>query len=168
MAQATGNVIATGDGAFDLVLTRTFDAPPAEVWASLTDPTRTAMWLGPWRGEAGVGQDIELQMAFEEGDEWSAVRIDACDPPQRIAVTVSNETGGWALEASVAEGDAGTALTFVHHLDDPALAEFTGPGWEYYLDNLVAVRAGIPLPDFADYYPAQAEYYLDAVRRAQD
>jgi hypothetical protein len=34
-----------------------------------------------------------------------------------------------------------------------------GPGWEYYLDNLVASRDGAPLPDFDDYYPAQAAYY---------
>ena len=34
-----------------------------------------------------------------------------------------------------------------------------GPGWEYYLDMLVASRAGEPLPDFDDYYPAQAAYY---------
>ncbi len=34
----------------DLVLTRTFRAPIADVWASLTDPWRTARWSGPWQG----------------------------------------------------------------------------------------------------------------------
>ncbi|MBG6239858.1 uncharacterized protein YndB with AHSA1/START domain [Mycetocola sp. CAN_C7] len=168
MPEATGHVTAVDAGTFDLILTRTFETPAADLWASLTDPSRTAAWLGPWRGEPRVGETIELQMAFEEGDAWSSVRIDHCDAPKRIAVTVLNESGDWALGARLDEGDGGTRLTFIHHLDDPALAEYSGPGWEYYLDNLVAVRAGTPLPDFADYYPAQADYFLGEIRRAQE
>jgi hypothetical protein len=38
----------------DLVLTRTFRAPMADVWASLTDPARTARWFGPWQGDAAT------------------------------------------------------------------------------------------------------------------
>ncbi len=40
----------------DLVLTRTFRAPVADVWASLTDPQRTARWFGPWQGDAAPGR----------------------------------------------------------------------------------------------------------------
>ena len=34
-----------------------------------------------------------------------------------------------------------------------------GPGWEYYLDMLVAAHGGQPLPSFDDYFPAQQGYY---------
>jgi len=34
-----------------------------------------------------------------------------------------------------------------------------GPGWEYYLDALVASRDGQPAPDFDDYYPAMKEHF---------
>jgi len=34
-----------------------------------------------------------------------------------------------------------------------------GPGWEYYLDMLVAARDGTPAPVFDDYYPAMKPYY---------
>ncbi|WP_211590177.1 hypothetical protein [Microbispora sp. H11081] len=34
-----------------------------------------------------------------------------------------------------------------------------GPGWEYYLDMLVAARDGSPRPDFAAYYPEMRPYY---------
>lgn len=166
MPQPTGRVIRDTNGAFELTLTRTFDAPAADVWASLTDPELTAGWIGPWRGEARVGRTIELQMSFEEGDAWSQARVDVCDPPERIFVTTISETGNWPLEAHLAESDGRTTLTFIHRLDDAALAEFSGPGWEYYLDNLVASRDGRPLPDFADYYPAQADYYLGEARAA--
>ena len=39
-----------------------------------------------------------------------------------------------------------------------------GPGWEYYLDRLVAAETGGDLAaiDFErDYYPAMAEYYRE-------
>ena len=50
----------------------------------------------------------------------------------------------------------------MHHLGDKRkMAGEFGPGWEYYFDNLVAARAGEPLPKFDDYYPAQKQYYLD-------
>jgi hypothetical protein len=34
-----------------------------------------------------------------------------------------------------------------------------GPGWEYYLDMLVAARDDLPAPSFDDYYPAMKPYY---------
>ena len=40
------------------------------------------------------------------------------------------------------------------------MAGEVGPGWEYYLDMLVAAREGKPLPSFGDYYPAQKAHYL--------
>ena len=52
-------------------------------------------------------------------------------------------------------------LTLVQHLDEGADLGSIGPGWEYYLDMLVASRAGDDLPDFGDYYPAQKEYYAN-------
>ena len=166
MPQPTGHVVRNATGIFELTLTRTFDAPAAEVWASLTESDLTALWIGPWRGEPGVGRTIELQMSFEEGDAWSAARIDVCDPPERLFVTTLTENGNWPLEARLVESDGRTTLTFIHHLTDAGLAEFSGPGWEYYLDNLVASRAGQPLPDFADYHPAQAGYYIGEAGRA--
>src|SRR5207248_7842997 len=54
----------------DLVLTRTFHAPVADVWASLTDPERTARWFGPWKGDAAPGRTIQVQMAHEESQPW--------------------------------------------------------------------------------------------------
>ncbi|HEX5944940.1 MAG TPA: hypothetical protein VFY82_01625 [Acidimicrobiales bacterium] len=63
------------------------------------------------------------------------------------------------LEAWLSEHDGTTELRFVHHLDADANAAEVGPGWEYYLDRLVASRAGAPPPDFDDYYPAQSAYY---------
>jgi hypothetical protein len=50
-------------------------------------------------------------------------------------------------------------LRFTQHLSSTESVGEVGPGWEYYLDGLVASRAGEPLPSFDDYYPAQKGFF---------
>jgi len=85
--------------------------------------------------------------------------IVACEARSRLAVSVIDEFGSWHLVASLVETDGVTELTFVQHLDDAADVGSVGPGWEYYLDRLVASRGGAEEPVFDDYYPAQTAYY---------
>jgi uncharacterized protein YndB with AHSA1/START domain len=154
----TGRVVPTPDGR-DLVLTRSFRAPIEDVWASITESDRTARWFASWSGEPGPGRTIRYQLTFEESAPEGNMTIEACDPPRHLAVSTQDEYGTWRLEATLAEIDGITELTFVHHLDADAKAADVGPGWEYYLDMLVASRDGSPTPDFDAYPPAQAAYY---------
>ena len=154
--EPTGRLVPTSTGV-DIVLTRLISAPLEDVWASVTDSERTARWFGRWEGDARPGGAIRVQMAFEEGDAWSDARIESCDPPHRLGLAV----GDWRLELTLAlRGDA-TELSFIQHRETPDGAGEIGPGWEYYLDNLLASRTGSPLPDFADYYPSMQAYYED-------
>lgn len=154
----TGSLIRTATGR-DLLIIRTFRAPIDDVWASITEPERTARWFGPWEGEAGPGKTIRYRMAFEQGDTWSQMTIEACEPPRHLSVVSVDSYGRWHLEAHLSESEGVTEMRFTHHLDDTVDVGSVGPGWEYYLDNLVASREGTPLPDFNDYYPAQKAYY---------
>ena len=154
----TGRLLATAAGR-DLVMTRTFPAPIEDVWASITESERTARWFASWTGEPGVGRTIRIRMTHEEGLPESDMTIDACEPPHHLAVSAVDDYGTWRLEATLVEDASTTVLTFVHHLDDAADVGSTGPGWEYYLDMLVATHADDPLPDFDDYYPAQKAHY---------
>ena len=143
----------------DLVLTRTFRASIDDVWASLTDPVRTARWFGPWEGDAGPGRTIKVQMMHEEGKPWMDMTIDACEPPHRLAVSAMEEHGGWHMELELAESAGVTELRFTQHLTDTEGAGEIGPGWEFYLDALVASRDGGPTPNFDDYYPAMKNHF---------
>jgi uncharacterized protein YndB with AHSA1/START domain len=145
----------------DLILTRRFRAPIDDVWTSVTDPEHTARWFGPWEGEAGPGKTIRVQMMFEEGKPWTSARIERCEAPRHLALTTQDDHGAWSLELTLVQKGDTTEMTFVHHLSDRKLAEHAGPGWEYYLDNLVAARAGETLPRFDQYYPAQCAYFLE-------
>jgi uncharacterized protein YndB with AHSA1/START domain len=143
----------------DLIITRTFRAPADDVWTSVTSSESTARWIGPWEGEPGLGKTVRLQMVHERGAPWMNVRIDACERPHHLAVTTIDSYGEWRLELTLTQRGDTTEMTFVHHLSDRKLARDAGPGWEYYLDMLVAARAGLPLPTFDEYYPAQQAYY---------
>ncbi|MET0132359.1 MAG: SRPBCC family protein, partial [Kibdelosporangium sp.] len=154
----TGQVIRTPKGS-DLVLTRTLRAPIEDVWASVTESERTARWFGPWEGEGAPGNTVKLQMVHEEGQPWCDLQIDACDAPNRLAVSMVDGSGTWRMEALLTETDGVTELQLVQHLAADQNITGSGPGWEYYLDMLIASRDGKPLPNFDDYYPAQEPYY---------
>ncbi|WP_433824466.1 SRPBCC family protein [Actinoplanes sp. CA-015351] len=143
----------------DLVLTRTFPAPIDDVWASITEPDRTARWFGPWQGDAAPGSPIKVQMVQEEGQPWMNMTIDACEPPRRLALSAVNDYGSWHLDLVLTEDAGVTTLTFTQHLTGTENVGEVGPGWEYYLDLLVTSRDGGPKPDFTDYFPAQKAYF---------
>lgn len=141
-----------------LVFTRTFRAPIDDVWQSVTDPESTARWFGPWKGPAGAGSTIQVQMRFEQGEPWMDATIEVCEAPRRL-VLVTTGDHGMRLELALAESAGATTLELLQHDWAPAAIADYGPGWEYYLDNLVAARAGQPLPSFDSYYPAQKPYF---------
>lgn len=157
-ATPTGELRRTGEG-YDLVLTRTFGAAVDDVWASVTEPDRTALWFGPWRGTAGPGGTIEVQLRFEEGTPWSPVLIEACEPPRRLSVVTSDEAGSWHLELLLTHSGRTTELRLVHHLRSADGVGDIGPGWEYYLDLLVAARDGSAQPRFEDYHPSMTAHF---------
>jgi uncharacterized protein YndB with AHSA1/START domain len=158
--QPTGRVVATGSGV-DLVLDRRIRGSVTDVWASITESERTARWFGQWEGDARAGATIRVQMGFEEGGPWSEVLIESCTPPTHLALIMG---GDWHLELTLhAEADH-TRLTFIQHRPDSAGVGEIGPGWEYYLDNLLASREGSALPAFDDYYPSQQQHYEAAAR----
>ena len=144
----------------DLVLTRTFRAPIDDVWTSVTTSESTARWFGPWERIPGDDEKkIRIQMAFEEGKPWLDGTIEQCDPPQLLRVRTKSAYGEKTLSLKLAETAGTTTLELVHHqVNRKAIGEL-GPGWEYYLDNLVAAREGSTPPKFDTYYPAQKDFY---------
>ncbi|HEX3758337.1 MAG TPA: SRPBCC family protein [Kofleriaceae bacterium] len=143
----------------DLILTRSFKAPIEDVWESVTKSERTERWFGKWEGDGKPGNTIRIKMVFENGDAWTSATINTCEAPHHLELTTKGPYGSH-LELKLREANGVTELEFVHHLSNRSGVGDFGPGWEYYLDNLVAYREGMTLPKFEDYYPSQKEYYL--------
>ncbi len=159
--QPTGR-IETADGVRRLVIERELRAPIGDVWAAVTESERLARWIGVWTGDPASGH-VQFAMTAESEDATADdMEIRECTPPTRLAVTSQVGDERWQLEVDLVERDGVTVLTFTQPDIDPVVAESVGPGWEYYLDRLVAVLTGgdVAAVDFdRDYYPAMAGHY---------
>jgi uncharacterized protein YndB with AHSA1/START domain len=145
----------------DLVLTRTFRAPIADVWTSVTSSESTARWFGPWERVPGDDdKKIRIQMAFEETKPWLDGTIDQCDAPHLLSLRTKGMYAEKRLSLKLTEASGTTTLEFVHHEINRKMMGELGPGWEYYLDMLVAARERNAPPKFDDYYPAQKEHFI--------
>lgn len=144
------------DGTPVLVIERQLRAPVEDVWAACTDPVRMERWIGTWSGDPASGL-VSFRMTAE-GEDVPAEEMDvlACEPPRRFAVRGrepqpfsadgSGEKAYWHMELELSEADGTTSVRFVQLLAPGDLGvemvTSVGPGWEYYLDRLVATFTG--------------------------
>lgn len=158
--EISGRLVVTSRGV-DLVLVRSLALPIEEAWAFISDSTLTERWFGPWEGDARTGGSIRVRMRFEESEPAIRAKILACEAPHRLALHTDDEYGSWQLDLHLEEdGDDDTLLRFVHHLDADSDVGDVGPGWEYYLDLLIAATEGTEAAEFDQYYPAMQSAYL--------
>jgi uncharacterized protein YndB with AHSA1/START domain len=129
------DTVRDGQSMRQLVASRTFPAPPEEVWDALTSTERIPRWLLPVSGDLRLGGRYQL-----EGNAGGEVLT--CEPPHHLAVTW--EYGGqlsWVDARLTPEGD-GTRLDLTHDAPvDPGMWQQFGPGavgigWELMLLGL--------------------------------
>ncbi|MEV7548038.1 SRPBCC family protein [Amycolatopsis sp. NPDC089917] len=142
-----------------LELRREYPDPIEDVWSALTESDRTARWIGPWTGEAGVGNTIALSMTAEEGSEPSHAVIRECDPPKRLVMDLQNkEEPTWRVELTLTSRGDGTVLDFVHLMPETDWdTSDILKGWHFYLDRLSASLVGEPVPEWDGYTPPTLE-----------
>lgn len=145
-----------------VAFSRRFHAPIDAVWAAVTESDRLARWYGTWSGDPASGEIVVAMNS--SGDEGSSpARIRECTPPRALRLDLGDPDGNWwELDLELTETEDGTELTLIQDFADPTLIPMVGPGWDYYLDRLVAAETG-GNPDELhferDYYPALAEHY---------
>lgn len=147
-----------------LVFTRTFKDSVPTVWAAVTDPERSAHWVGSWTGDPEDGF-VMFTMNAEGQENALPMRYDIakCHPPNLLQVTSDDDYGSWNLIVEVEQSPIGdTHFTLNHIITDPDAVPSTGPGWEYYLDRLAAHLRGRNPDDvlWDDYYPAMQQHYV--------
>lgn len=150
-----------------MVLERTFAAPIEDVWAAVTEPERLERWIGTWTGDPTSGQ-VVFRMTAEGADApEETVHIQECTPPHvlRARIEMAEPQGQeWHWELRLTDAAGMTTLTFVQSAAGDIPVSDVGPGWEYYLDRLVAAESGqdVGAVDFErDYHPAMSGYYSD-------
>lgn len=152
------------DGTDYIVFERTFHAPIADVWAAVTEAERLVRWIGTWTGDPTSGEVYFRMTAEGEDVAEEKIVIDECRAPTRLVMRPARPDDRslvWTWQVDLSEADGVTTLTFAQEVCDVTLAESVGPGWDYYLDRMVAAETGTDLAaiDFDDYYPKLAAYY---------
>jgi uncharacterized protein YndB with AHSA1/START domain len=66
----------------------TLDTNIEDVWSALTDPSRLAQWYGEIEADLRPGGDYRARL-LASGWEGSG-RVEACDPPQRLLVRITD------------------------------------------------------------------------------
>ena len=105
-----------------LVATRSYPAPPEDLWAALTEPDRIARWFLPVSGDLRLGGRYQL-----EGNAGGTV--ESCDPPTGFAVTWEYDGDVTWVSVTLAPDGVRTTLELRHtaHVTDERWTQF-GPG----------------------------------------
>jgi uncharacterized protein YndB with AHSA1/START domain/predicted enzyme related to lactoylglutathione lyase len=152
-----------------IYITRTFNAPPEEVWKAWTDPESVKYWWGPKEFTAPyakidlkVGGTYLYAMRSPEGEDfWSTGVYQEIVPQERIVSTDSfadadgnvvpashySMKGEWPLELMVTvtfhKEDGKTRLTLQHQgFPDHENRDLAESGWKESLDKLASVLKG--------------------------
>jgi uncharacterized protein YndB with AHSA1/START domain len=125
-----------------VLIRRTYNAEPEDVWEALTDPDRLVRWFLPITGDLRLGGRYSL-----EGN--ASGQIVRCDPPREIGLTW--EMGGGSSDVTVrltAKGEQ-TVLELEHApvpeevIPNPEPGHWgLGSGWEMGLTALGGYLAG--------------------------
>ncbi len=123
-----------------------FDTGIDDLWSALTDPQRLARWIARVEGDLRLGG--EFRASFSSGWEGPG-RVDVCDPPRRLLVTLSPDEDDDTVIAAdlVPDGDR-TRLVVEERglpLDEAAVH---GAGWQAHVEDLAAYLAGQPRADW--------------------
>ena len=92
------------------------------------------------------------------------ILIDECTEPSRLVMRSArpdDKSEVWSWQLDLSEADGVTTLAFAQEVVNVELAESVGPGWDYYLDRMVAAESGgdVSAIVFDDYYPALSDHY---------
>lgn len=146
----------THDGSSVIIFSRTFAAPIDDVWAACTEPERMRQWIGTWTGDPRSGE-VAFRMTAEGDDAPEEVYlVESCEPPRRCVLRSRDGTSfsadgtgplvTWHHTLELRETAGSTLLTFMQVVPDGQvgadLVASVGPGWDYYLDRLVALSRG--------------------------
>ena len=128
-----------------------YDTGIDDLWSALTDPRRLARWYGQVEGDLRSGGEFRLHV--ESADMDSTGRVEACEPPRRLLVTIRETDESYlrgkgappydeAIEATlIADGGQTILVIEVRGMPLDKIA-FYGAGWQIHAENLAACLAG--------------------------
>jgi len=78
--------LRSADGVGVVRIEDRYDTAIDDLWAAITEPDRLARWYGQVEGDLQLGGAFRMYLAAD--DIESTGRVEACEPPQRLLVSV--------------------------------------------------------------------------------
>lgn len=117
-----------------------FPTDAADLWSALTSPDRLERWVAAVEGDLGVHGTF--QATFTSGWEGPG-RVDVCDPPSRLKVTMSPGKPDETVIEALLTPDGDQTNLIIEERGIP-LDEYAahGAGWQAHVEDLAAHIAG--------------------------
>jgi uncharacterized protein YndB with AHSA1/START domain len=111
-----------------------------DLWSALTEPSRLARWIADVDGDLRVGG--QFHASFTSGWEGPG-RVDACDPPRGLLLTLDPGTPDeTVIEAELREDGAHTLLVIEERGIPLRELAAHGAGWQAHVEDLGAYLGG--------------------------
>ena len=134
-----------------------------DLWSALTDPERLARWVAQVEGDLRLGG--AFRATFTSGWEGPG-RVDVCEPPRRLLVTMSpGEDQQTEIEVELAPDRHMTRLVIEERgipLDEVAAH---GAGWQVHVEDLAAHLAGRSTAEWRSRWTELIPAYREQERR---
>jgi len=117
-----------------------YDTDLADLWSAVTEPDRLARWIATVDGDLRVGGIIQARFT----SSWEGPgRIDVCDAPHRLVVTMQPGTDDEAVIEAVLVADGERTRLVVEERGLPLDVLYShGAGWQAHMEDLARYIAG--------------------------
>jgi uncharacterized protein YndB with AHSA1/START domain len=111
-----------------------YDTDVADLWSAITEPDRLARWIAAVEGDLRIGGVVQARFT----STWEGPgRIDVCDPPNRLVITMEPGTDDEAvIEAVLTEVGERTRLVVEERGLPLDVLYAHGAGWQAHIEDL--------------------------------
>jgi uncharacterized protein YndB with AHSA1/START domain len=118
-----------------------FDTSVDDLWSALTDPRRLARWIGDVEGDLRLGGEFRFRF-FASGSEGTG-RIEACEPPRRLLLTMAlGQPDEDVIETTLTPDSGQTILVWEERGMPPDQLAAYGAGVQIHVEDLAAYLTG--------------------------
>jgi uncharacterized protein YndB with AHSA1/START domain len=117
-----------------------YDTDIADLWSAITEPDRVARWIATVEGDLRVGGTVQARFT----SAWEGPgRIDVCDAPNRLVVTMEPGTDDEAVIEAVLTAEGERTRLVVEERGLPLdVLYLHGAGWQAHVEDLGRYLAG--------------------------
>ncbi|HEY9375645.1 MAG TPA: SRPBCC family protein [Jiangellaceae bacterium] len=131
-----GTVRRTEDGKGVVRMEDLYDTNIDDLWSALTDARRLARWIAEVKGDLRLGGHIHARFT----SAWDGPgRIDVCQAPHRLTVTMSPDTPDeTVIDATLVSEHDKTRLVIEERGIPLGELAYHGAGWQAHVEDLTA------------------------------